>query len=100
MFLPTTAEEMQARGWRRPDVILVSGDTYIDSPYSGVALIGRILDNAGYKVAILAQPDIASEEDFTRLGEPALFWGVTGGLVDSMVSNYTALNKEKVPLAQ
>ncbi|AOH42612.1 YgiQ family radical SAM protein [Anaerolineaceae bacterium oral taxon 439] len=95
MFLPTTAEEMQARGWRRPDVILVSGDTYIDSPYSGVALIGRILDNAGYKVAILAQPDIASEEDFTRLGEPALFWGVTGGLVDSMVSNYTALNKPR-----
>lgn len=64
MFLPTTAEEIRARGWGRPDVILVSGDTYIDSPYSGVALIGRILDNAGYKVAILAQPDIASEEDF------------------------------------
>lgn len=95
MFLPTTIEEIRARNWSRPDVILISGDTYIDSPYSGVAVIGRILENAGYKTAILAQPDIDDPADFTRLGEPALFWGVSGGLVDSMVSNYTALKKPR-----
>ena len=95
MFLPTTIEEIRARGWSRPDVILISGDTYIDSPYSGVAVIGRILENAGYKTAILAQPDVGDPADFTRLGEPALFWGVSGGLVDSMVSNYTALKKPR-----
>lgn len=95
MFLPTTIEEIRARGWSRPDVILISGDTYIDSPYSGVAVIGRILENAGYKTAILAQPDVDDPADFTRLGEPALFWGVSGGLVDSMVSNYTALKKPR-----
>lgn len=95
MFLPTTIEEIRARGWSRPDVILISGDTYIDSPYSGVAVIGRILENAGYKTAILAQPDVDDPADFTRLGEPTLFWGVSGGLVDSMVSNYTALKKPR-----
>ncbi len=95
MFLPTTIEEIRSRGWSRPDVILISGDTYIDSPYSGVAVIGRILENAGYKTAILAQPDVDDPADFTRLGEPALFWGVSGGLVDSMVSNYTALKKPR-----
>lgn len=95
MFLPTTTEEIRARGWSRPDVILISGDTYIDSPYSGVAVIGRILENAGYKTAILAQPDVDDPADFTRLGEPTLFWGVSGGLVDSMVSNYTALKKPR-----
>lgn len=90
MFLPTTKEEVKKRGWRELDIILVTGDTYIDSPYIGIAVIGRVLENAGYRVGIIAQPDVKSEKDITRLGEPKLFWGVSGGSVDSMVANYTA----------
>lgn len=93
-FLPTTQEELQQRGWHQLDVILVSGDSYIDSPYIGIAVIGRVLENAGFKVGIIAQPDVHSLQDITRLGEPRLFWGVSGGSVDSMVANYTA-NKKK-----
>ncbi len=92
-FLPTTREEMQRRGWEQCDVILVSGDTYIDSPYIGVAVVGRILEQMGYRVGIIAQPDVESDADITRLGEPRLYWGVSGGSVDSMVSNYTATKK-------
>ena len=95
MFIPTTADELKKLGWTRLDVIIVSGDTYIDSYYDGAALIGKILINAGYKVGIIAQPDIDTDTDIIRLGEPALFWGVTGGCVDSMVANYTALKKKK-----
>jgi len=94
-FLPTTRQEIRALGWQRPDVILVTGDTYIDSPFIGVAVIGRVLEAAGYRVAVIAQPDTASPADITRLGEPRLFWGVTGGSVDSMVANHTALNKRR-----
>ncbi|MDD3323825.1 MAG: YgiQ family radical SAM protein [Sulfurospirillaceae bacterium] len=93
MFLPTTRAEMKKRGWRHLDVILVTSDAYIDSPYMGVAVVGRILEKAGYRVGIIAQPDIASDIDIKRLGEPKLFWGVSGGSVDSMVSNYTATKK-------
>jgi uncharacterized radical SAM protein YgiQ len=93
-FLPTTLEEMHARGWDELDVILVSGDSYIDSPFIGAAVIGRVLESAGFRVGIIAQPDATSNADITRLGEPVLFWGVTGGSVDSMVTNYTA-NKHK-----
>jgi len=92
-FLPTTREEMDARGWDRCDVILVSGDAYIDSPFIGVAVIGRILQKHGYRVGVIGQPDIDSDVDIARLGEPKLFWGVSGGSVDSMVSNYTATKK-------
>ncbi len=95
MFLPTTREEMKKLSWDRPDVIIVTGDTYIDSPYIGAAVIGRMLQAAGYKVGIIAQPDTESEIDISRLGEPALFWGVTAGSVDSMVANYTALKKRR-----
>ncbi len=95
-FLPTTKEELNRLGWDRPDVIIVSGDTYIDTPYDGAAVIGRTLADAGYRTAIIAQPDVNSPEDITRLGEPALFWGVTGGCVDSMVANYTALKKKRM----
>ncbi len=95
MFLPTTKEEIQKLGWKEIDVILVSGDSYIDSPYIGVAVIGKLLSQHGYRVAIIAQPDINSKEEITRLGEPKLFWGVSGGSVDSMVANYTALNKKR-----
>lgn len=95
MFLPTTKEEMLSLGWDRPDIILVSGDSYIDSPYIGVALLGKLLMKAGFRVAIIAQPEVNSGEDITRLGEPQLFWGVSGGSVDSMVANYTALKKRR-----
>ena len=94
-FIPTTAREVQALGWEHPDVILVSGDTYIDSSHIGVAVIGRVLLNAGYRVGIIAQPDIHSDRDIARLGEPVLFWGVTGGCVDSMIANYTASAKRR-----
>ncbi|MBN2768262.1 MAG: YgiQ family radical SAM protein [Campylobacterales bacterium] len=92
-FLPTTRQEMQDRGWKQCDVILISGDTYIDSPFIGVAVIGRVLESLDYKVGIIAQPDINSDRDITRLGEPRLFWGVSGGSVDSMVANYTATKR-------
>lgn len=95
MFLPTTREEMTALGWDRLDVILVSGDSYIDHPCTGAALIGHVLLNAGFRTGVVAQPDIASPADITRLGEPALFWGVTGGSVDSLVANYTASGKRR-----
>jgi uncharacterized radical SAM protein YgiQ len=95
MFLPTTKYEIEQLGWYQLDVILISGDTYIDSPYDGIAVIGKVLTNAGYKVGIIAQPDINSPEDITRLGGPRLFWGVSSGAVDSMVANYTALKKKK-----
>jgi uncharacterized radical SAM protein YgiQ len=95
MFLPTTREEMKKLSWDRLDVIIITGDTYIDSPYIGAVVIGKVLQAVGYKVGIIAQPNIEGEKDITRLGEPALFWGVTAGSVDSMVANYTALKKRR-----
>ena len=95
MFLPTTKEEVKRLGWDVLDVILVTGDSYIDSPFIGTAVIGKVLVNAGYHVGVLAQPDIKSLEDIGRLGTPGLFWGVTAGSIDSMVANHTALNKPR-----
>ena len=95
MFLPTTEREMKKLGWQKLDVILVTGDSYIDSPFIGVAVIGKVLLKAGFRVGIIAQPDINSGRDITRLGEPELFWGVTGGSVDSLVANYTASKKRR-----
>ncbi len=95
MFLPVTRSEMESLGWDQLDVILITGDSYVDSPFIGVAVIGRLLLQAGYRVGIIAQPDVQSERDVTRLGEPLLFWGVTGGAIDSMVANYTAIKKRK-----
>jgi len=95
MFLPTTQKEMKELGWDGFDIILVTGDGYIDSPFIGVAVIGKILLNAGYRVGIIAQPDRASGDDIGRLGEPLLFWGVTGGCIDSMVANYTATGRKR-----
>ncbi|MDX9820489.1 MAG: YgiQ family radical SAM protein [Syntrophales bacterium] len=94
-FLPATRKEMLARGWDRLDVVLVTGDAYIDSPFIGAAAVGRLLEKAGCRVGILAQPDVRSGVDIERLGEPELFWGVSGGSVDSMVANYTALGKPR-----
>jgi len=95
MFLPTSRQECADLGWQKLDVIIVSGDSYVDTPFSGTAVIGKVLLAAGYKVGVIAQPDIQSEKDITRLGEPALFWGVTAGVVDSMVANYTASRKKR-----
>ncbi|AKG53477.1 FeS oxidoreductase [Dehalogenimonas sp. WBC-2] len=95
MFLPTTPEEMKQLGWDALDIILISGDSYIDSPFIGTAVIGKVLQRAGYRVGIIAQPDIQTAGDITRLGEPRLFWGVTGGSIDSMIANYTSLKKKR-----
>ncbi len=95
MFIPTTAEEIRKLKWGHPDIIIVTGDAYIDCSYDGAAVIGKVLMSKGYKVGIIAQPDVNSAIDITRLGSPKLFWGVTAGCVDSMVANYTALKKKK-----
>lgn len=98
MFLPTTKKELNQLGWDRPDIILVSGDAYIDSPFIGIAVIGRVLADAGFRVGIIAQPNVqgnVQSNDICRLGEPKLFWGVSGGCVDSMVANRTASNKRR-----
>jgi uncharacterized radical SAM protein YgiQ len=95
MFLPTTCEEVQRLGWDALDVILVTGDSYIDSPFIGTAVIGKVLLHAGYRVGVIAQPDPKTDADINRLGEPRLFWGVTAGSIDSMVANYTALKKPR-----
>ena len=93
MFVPTTPEEVRTRGWDALDVILVSGDTYTDNAYNGTALIGHWLIDRGLRVGIIAQPDVSSDEDISRLGQPELFWSVSAGCVDSMVANYTPTRK-------
>lgn len=95
MFLPTTKKELHTLGWKALDIILITGDTYIDSPYIGVAVIGKVLAEAGFRVGVIAQPDVQSGDDITRLGEPLLFWGVTGGSIDSMVANFTATKQRR-----
>ncbi|WP_457552647.1 YgiQ family radical SAM protein [Desulfobacula sp.] len=95
MFLPTTKEEVKKLNWSGLDVILVTGDSYIDSPFIGIAIIGKVLVDKGFRVGIIAQPDMDKETDISRLGEPSLFWGITGGCVDSMVTNYTATKKRR-----
>ena len=93
-YLPTTKKELQLRGWDEVDVILFSGDAYIDHPAFGAAVIGRVLEHAGYKVAIVPQPDWRGDHrDFTKLGKPRLFFAVTAGSMDSMVNHYTAAKR-------
>ncbi len=90
-FLPTTKKECELRGWDELDVILFSGDAYIDHPSFGVAVIGRTLEAAGYRVAIVPQPDWHGDyRDFKKLGRPRLFFGIAPGAMDSMVNKYTA----------
>lgn len=90
-FLPTTKKEIELRGWTELDVILFSGDVYVDHPSFGAAVIGRILEAAGYKVAIVPQPDWHGDyRDFKKLGRPRLFFGISPGCMDSMVNKYTA----------
>ena len=91
MFLPTTNKEVEARGWDELDVIIFSGDAYIDHPAFGPAVIGRILEAEGYRVAIVPQPNWRDDlRDFKKLGKPRLFFAVTAGAMDSMVNHYTA----------
>lgn len=91
LFLPTTKEEIERLGWEQPDVILFSGDAYVDHPSFGAAVIGRTLQAAGYKVAIVPQPNWRDDlRDFKKLGRPRLFFGVSAGAMDSMVNHYTA----------
>ena len=89
-WLPLTRAEMEERGWDRPDFCLVTGDAYIDHPSFGAAIISRVLESHGYKVAIIAQPDWHSTADFKRFGRPRLGFLVTAGNIDSMVCHYTA----------
>jgi uncharacterized radical SAM protein YgiQ len=89
-FLPMSREEMDALGWDTCDVILVTGDAYVDHPSFGMAIVGRLLEAQGFRVGIIAQPDWHSTRDFMKLGRPNLFFGITGGNMDSMVNRYTA----------
>ncbi len=89
-FLPMSRAEMEALGWEQCDVIIVTGDAYVDHPSFGMALIGRVLEAQGLKVGIIAQPDWHSAEPFRALGRPRLFFGVTAGNMDSMVNRYTS----------
>ncbi len=93
-WLPTTRDEMDARGWDYVDVILVSGDAYVDHPAFGSAVVGRLIEREGFRVAILAQPNWRDDlRDFKKLGAPRHFFGVTAGCMDSMVNRYTAAKK-------
>ena len=92
-FLPTTRAEMDVLGWDSCDIIIVTGDAYVDHPSFGMAVIGRMLEAQGFRVGIIAQPDWQSAEPFKILGKPNLFWGVTAGNMDSMINRYTADHK-------
>ncbi|HVO31093.1 MAG TPA: YgiQ family radical SAM protein, partial [bacterium] len=94
-FLPITAEEVRALGWDPLDVVLVSGDAYVDHPSFGAAVIGRWLVAQGYRVGILAQPDWKGPAGFRALGKPSLYFGVTAGVMDSMINKYTAQKKAR-----
>jgi len=94
-FIPTSLKEARLRGWNQLDVILVTGDAYVDHPSFGVAVVGRYLVSLGLRVGVIAAPDINNDEDFKKLGEPTMFFGVTAGNLDSMIMLYTALKKTR-----
>ena len=95
-WLPTTKKEIEHLGWDYIDVIIFSGDAYIDHPSMGSAVIGRILEANGYRVAIVPQPNWRDDlRDFTKLGKPRLFFGVSAGAMDSMVNHYTANRRKR-----
>src|SRR5450432_891299 len=89
-FLPMSRAEMDILGWDRCDIIVVTGDAYVDHPSFGMAIVGRLLEAQGFRVGIIAQPDWRSAEPFAALGAPTLFFGITAGNMDSMVNRYTA----------
>ena len=90
LFLPVSREDMARRGWDSYDFLLITGDAYVDHPSFGTAIIGRILEGSGYRVAVLAQPDWHSAEAFAALGRPRLGVLIGAGNIDSMVAHYTA----------
>ncbi len=94
-FLPVSAQDMRERGWHEADFVYVTGDAYVDHPSFGVAIISRVLEAAGFRVAILSQPDYKSCEDFRRFGRPRLGFLVTAGNIDSMVAHYTVSKKKR-----
>lgn len=95
-WLPTTNKEVKIRGWEALDVILFSGDAYVDHPTFGPAVIGRMLESFGLRVAIVPQPNVNDNlQDFVKMGQPKLFFGVTGGCMDPMISNYNANKKRR-----
>jgi len=94
-FLPTTRGEMRRLGWDQVDIILVTGDAYVDHPSFGVAMIGRWLQKLGYRVAILPQPDWRSVDGFRSLGAPRLFWGITSGCIDSRLNDYASMGNRR-----
>ena len=94
-FLPTTRAEMEARGWDEVDVVFVSGDAYIDHPSFAAALLGRVLEGHGFRVAILPQPDWKRAEPFREFGRPRLCFAVSAGNMDSMINHYTANKKRR-----
>lgn len=94
-FLPVTLEECRERGWDRPDFVYVTGDAYVDHPSFGVAIISRVLEKAGFRVAILPQPDYKSAAEFKKFGKPRLGFLVTSGNIDSMVAHYTVSLKKR-----
>ena len=94
-FLPVTLDECRERGWERPDFVYVTGDAYVDHPSFGVSIISRVLEDAGYRIAILAQPDFRSCEEFKKFGKPRLGFLVTSGNIDSMVAHYTVSKKKR-----
>src|SRR5450631_2278099 len=85
-YLPTSRAEMEALGWQQCDVIIVTGDAYVDHPSFGMAIVGRVLEAQGLRVGMIAQPDWHSAEPFRALGAPRLFFGITAGNMDSMVN--------------
>ena len=94
-FLPVNMADVSARGWADVDFVYVTGDAYVDHPSFGVSIISRVLEAEGFRVAILAQPDYKSCEDFKRFGRPRLGFLVTGGNIDSMVAHYTVSKKKR-----
>src|SRR5512137_2976373 len=94
-FLPMTRAEMDAKGWGELDILIITGDAYVDHPSFGAAMIGRVLEAEGCRVGILAQPDWTKIESIQVMGTPRLFVGVTAGNLDSMVSNYTAARHKR-----
>ncbi len=94
-FLPTTRDEMHRLGWDQADIILTTGDAYVDHPSFGVAMIGRWLQKLGYRVAILPQPDWRRVDEFRSLGAPRLFWGITSGCIDSRLNDYASMGHRR-----
>ena len=94
-FLPMNAKEMRDRGWNEVDFVYVCGDSYVDHPSFGAAIITRVLEDCGYKTAFLAQPNWKNDDDFTQFGKPRLGFMVSAGNIDSMVAHYTVAKRKR-----